>query len=777
MVCMALAPDTGVHDRAITLAREGQHDQALPLLRRLVDDHPDNAGYLYDYVTVLGWAERDGDVLALRERTNLARAPIYVIETFARAARNQRQFPLAIELYRSALARDERRQPARVGLALSLADNGDGAEAETLLQNELARRPNHPDLLEALAYTYASMQRTFDAFVTYDRVLRVDPGHREARRQRVLLASQLGAPHQAGRIARATPDLLSPDEMERITQEQAGQSIQWGGFHNPNDPTADIDAAIASLRSQLDRMAKNQQTASPIYRQAQFNLIVALRDRQRSGEAIALYEELVAQNVDIPRHVQRAAADAYLTEHRPAQARDIGVALLRDDPADFDTRMTLYYAYFDTGEYAQALALIDETAAQDLPPDRKLRSSSMAAMGRAWTGQLGEAQRRYETLVDAAPNNPYLRADLGYVYLWRGWPRLARQEFRTSKTIEPAVLGAHIGEVNAQRRLHEFTSAESQIDWLTFNYPDNRQVQRLRREWEVHNMRELLVQVSRSANTAPQVGTDDLALDTWLYTAPLRYSTRAFGHLHYANSRFPEGTGLYRRAGAGLEYRVPDYELVGELSTGYRQDAGLGMLVRGAWMPDDFWRLGAYVDTYSNDVPLRGRLNEDIDGWGIGVNADYTFHESRALSAALQQFEFSDDNRRRAASIAGRQRLYTGPVYKLDGRLGAYWSNNTRDGASYYNPARDLSLDASLTNEWLLFRRHNRSLVHRLGLSLGSYRQSGFGANGTWGLNYEHEWNLGDRTYLLYGVARSRPVYDGVSETQMRYYLTLDRRF
>ena len=106
-----------------------------------------------------------------------------------------------------------------------------------------------------------------------------------------------------------------------------------------------------------------------------------------------------------------------------------------------------------------------------------------------------------------------------------------------------------------------------------------------------------------------------------------------------------------------------------------------------------------------------------------------------------------------------------------------YLSRNTRADASYYNPRSDLSLELTGINEWLLIRRFDRSFLHRLGLSLGLYQESGFGNKPVAGIYYEHEWQFHDRLNLVYGVALNRPVYDGAYETDSRLYLNLDWRF
>jgi biofilm PGA synthesis protein PgaA len=290
-------------------------------------------------------------------------------------------------------------------------------------------------------------------------------------------------------------------------------------------------------------------------------------------------------------------------------------------------------------------------------------------------------------------------------------------------------------------------------------------------------MRELWVQASATFSSGSQFGSRDLDLDTRLYSVPQKLRYRVFGRDYLAQATFPEGKAAYHRFGAGLEYRARDLELSGELSDGFGRDAGVGLALRGLWMADDHWRFSGAYDSYSNEVPLRGRLNDDLDGWSLGANAEYRVHESRSFAAGLQYLEFSDGNQRTIENASAFQRLINRPRYKLDGRLGIYASQNTRNATSYYNPGSDLSLDASVINEWLLMRRYDRSFLHRLGLSLGMYEENGFSDKLVPGLFYEHEWRLYDRINLIYGVALNRPAYDGVYETHTRLYLNLHWRF
>ena len=247
----AADPDDVKYRQALELAHAGQNEAALPILRRLVEAHPDKRAYLYDYIAVLGWAEHDDEVLALQPRIDTTQAPAYVIETFGKSARNVRNFPLAVEYYRQAVTKAPDRLQSNLGLALALADNGEEEESETILRQLAERRPVQIDVLAGLAELYRIEKRPFDAFVLQDRILRINPNNREAQRQRILLAAELGAADQAVRLAERQPGLLTPEEMEKIRREQAIQIAGWGGLYNPDARYAETDAAIGLMQQQL----------------------------------------------------------------------------------------------------------------------------------------------------------------------------------------------------------------------------------------------------------------------------------------------------------------------------------------------------------------------------------------------------------------------------------------------------------------------------------------------------------------------------------------------
>lgn len=767
------------HQHAVQLARQGHNDQALRMLRELTEAFPAKADYRYDYITVLGWAEHYREVLAEAPHLRLADAPVYVIESLGRAARGVGETDKAVEYYRLAVRRAPDRADSVLGLAMSLTDQGKPAEAVALLQPLAQRRPADPEVLEALAVAYRNNDEPLAAVAAYDRLLAVQPARREAQRQRILLTARLGSAPLALEMARAHPELFSQDELDTLTIDAASKYIRWSELYEPEPSKRndDIDRAITLLKDLLQRMEARGAGDTATARRARADLLVAERNRNRPQEAIRLYEALRAQGAEIPDYAAQSAADAYLADQQPNQALAIYQELLARHPGDYQLRMALFYTYLDLNQQERAYAVVDELAAEQTDPDLRLRTDSNAAMARAWSDDLAEAQRRQEALVAAAPNNATLHAGLGSIYLWRGWPRRALEQFRIAQSIEPEVMGGQTGEAEAHRAVNDFAAADAKITGLRDQYPDDTQVERLGRSWDIHNLRELSVRAATTYSTGSRVGSRDLELDTRLYSAPLALHYRVFGHDYFAQSTFPEGRGTYHRYGAGLEYRARDVEASAELSDGFGRDAGLGLSLTGLWLAGDHWRLGARYDSYSNDVPLRGRLNEDIDGWSLAANAEYRVNESRSYAVGAQQLEFSDGNQRTLLSASAFERLINRPRYKLDGRLGLYSSHNARDGASYYNPPSDMSLDASAVNEWLTSRRYGRTFYQRLGVNLGLYDESGYAIKPTGGAYYEHEWRWYDRLGVSYGLGVSRPVYDSVYETHTRLYLNLSWRF
>lgn len=776
--------------QALQFAREGRHDQALGTLATLVQRYPDNRQYLHDYIAVLGWAERDREALTAAAGLDLAQSPAYVLRSLGRSARNEQDFPRAIQIYRAALAQDPADNGSRIGLALSLADNGNTAPAREMLDALATDRPQDLDVLSALAYVQQGQGLPFQALHTYERMLRLDPVSAEARRGRIMTTLRLGAPHLAAAMADESPDLLTTDERDAIERDKLAITIRWSRLPATvqTTPERETYTAIHDLRKELEFLDSGGQGDTPHARNVRYDLLVSLHERGRGQEAVDLYETRIAAEGDAPAYVLVTAGQAYLTQRRPEQARDLFLRALQQEPKDFATRLSLFYAYVEAEDFDRALPLIDELAAEEpvwlgAPPDHRPNSARLqaditAAYARAYANDLAGADRRLAPLAEQAPLNAELQTAQATIHLWRGWPRRALGGYEIARNGIPADLpDAHAGRGHALLNLGDYPEVAATLAQLRDSAPDSRATRGLERAWALRNMRELRLEVARTESSGAQEGSEDLGFDAWLYGAPIRYHYRPFLHHHFEQAEFPEGNATYRRIGAGVEYRARNVMATAELDRDAGDSVNAGVAVNGRWSPTDYWSFTAGADNQSDDIPLRGRLNEDIDGWSLDLSADWRANELRSAHAGLQTIDFSDDNRRTAANIRGAQRLMTRPHYRMDGLLGVYASRNTRDDAPYFNPASDFSVDATLDNEWLLYRHYEHSFRHRLALSVGNYHQEDFGSDTVWAAQYEQRWIPHDQFEIGYGIVRARRVYDGVPEHQTTLYLNLDWRF
>jgi biofilm PGA synthesis protein PgaA len=766
--------------------------QRLQRLKEQADRNPGSIPFLYDYMQALEEAHRDAELLALLPRVDVDSAPPAALVRLGHAANNQKRFSVAADIFHAVLRQAPERNDAIAGLSYALIDDGKPDEAVRLLESHRKAMWSNVPLLEAYAEGLRAQREHAQALAAYERILVLDPRNRDAQRNRVFTVARLGAPHRALEIAQASPGLLSEEELLSLRSDRAAVATRWGAAADPDAPTrfAATDAALAQNEQLLAGSAAPGNAGGATQRRLRFDRIVLLRHRLRMREAVELFESLVRDGVDVAPYAQVAAADAYLHLREPEKARDLYLRAQADGETGFDVQIGLYYAYSDAEQHRSAIGQIDKVAAST-PRQINAYSSltaannpdyanavSTAGAARGYQDRLEDAQCRLESFRDLAPWNMDGREKLAAVYSARGWPRRAEQERLWILGAEPRNRAARIGLADTLRELRDWEPAQRDAAALEAEYPEDPQVQRVDRLWRIHQMRELQVEAGTgdSSGSAGPLGSREHQIETHLYSAPMDRDWRAFLHQFEAQATFPAGDGFRRRIGLGAEYRIRDWRASAEISESYDDESDVGLSVAGDWWASDQWNFEVAADTSSNDIPLQGRRT-GVRGWSLRAGATYRVNESRSFRANVQNIDFSDGNQRAILSGSATQRFVTGPVYKLDGVLGLYTSRNSLAGAPYFNPESDFGADVTLIGEQRLWRRYERSFLHRLYLSAGQYQQKNFGSGPTWGVRYEHEWNFDDRLSLLYGAQRTLHPYDGQAEHANYYNIAVNWKF
>ncbi|MDX1762727.1 MAG: poly-beta-1,6 N-acetyl-D-glucosamine export porin PgaA [bacterium] len=784
---------------AVLQARQGEVEEALATLGPIRAKRPEDRQLQIDHMVLLGWAGRDEEALQQAEGFDIDEAPAYLIESLAKSARNTGRFDQAVELYTRAITKSPQSVAGYVGLAMAQADGGRPEEALQSLAPMLTANPGNADILFARAYAHGRAGKRLEALWDYEEILRLDPRHREASRRRLLVLSALGAPGPALREGGEHPDtgLLSADEMDHVQADWAAAKVRWGEIPSPGYETrfAETDEAIAILDNRIRRLTAEEglsETATPVLR-ARFDRMVALRNRYRMADVAAEYERLKAQDVAVPVYGQQAAGDAYLYLERPREAEMTYREALSRDPRNFNIETALFWALIDQGEFESATEIIDRLEAEQSAwrinrsdparpvygkNENRLLAAATAAQARAFSDDLQGAEERMESLTGRAPFSHDLRQRLGYVYLWRGWPRRALAEYEQVLASDPQLLDARVGRGEALLDLGEYRAAQANIDRLGAEYPEMKQVANLQRRWDIHNKGIFTTSVGLGSDSQGDQDTDSFRIDSYLYSRPMAYHWRLFGRGYYETGDLDieDDDVSVQRESIGLRYGGRDLVTFVALDRTRETDKDIGVSGELGWNLNDHWTVGVALDSSSLEVPLRARYR-DIEAWSAAAEVVYRAHESAQVRASLQRLDFDDKNIRVSGLLAYEQRVINGPYFKLPVTLELYGSRNSKEDRPYFNPETDLSGTVTADLRWLLWRWYRRSFAHHLAFSGGFYRQREFDTEGIGAVRYEHDWQISDTLSLLYGVTWRRRVYDGESEKGTWSYFTVDWRF
>lgn len=779
--------------QAVDLARQGQTQKALEIIEKLYADDPTNRAVSHDYLTILSWDEQDDQVAGVATRLSPQTAPDYAIEAAAQSARRRGDYLQAEYFYRAGLQRFPYDFDFPNGLVMTLADAGQAEAARELAHDFTQRHPEELSLLLARGYAEEADGDHFAALQTCNQILARDPDNLPARTRRILLLDRLGASHLAVELAGKDPDLLSPQEWQRILNNRNAFAVRWGSLPPETEATrfAQTDQSLSLLEQRLAEIDGTHSAARDIEFRTRLDRLVALRDRSRMQEVVQEYESLRQEGVVFPGYVLTAVADAYLYQQQPQRALAIQRQILARDPDNFEAQLSQFYTLAELDDFGSAYTLIDamdqnrphwlKPRRNDgqllyLPNPEKLTTAVAAGVARAYGDQYAEAESRLTTLHEQAPANLDITRELANVYSARGWPRRAQQTSELGLRLAPEHKGLQLVLAQSYLERRQYRLAEQAITRLHERYPEDRQVRRLHHWWQIHHMHEFRLNAGYQDNSGATEGTREMLLEGTLFSPPIAHNYRLFAGSRYAFAAFPEGDEIYRRHGLGIEYRRPD--LLAETELTYNIDGGdeFGGRVSLFWELDDHWTIPVNVELFSRDTPLRA-LKDNVTADSADLGVIYRASELRSVRLKAQFMDFSDGNFRRSLAASLEQRLLTLPKYKLTGIIDLYASANSRDDTIYYNPDHDFSAALTLDNLHRLYRRYDRAFSHRLGLTLGNYWQKDFADGYLAGAAYEQIWEVAERFELIYGFSRFRRVYDGQPEYQNYLYTRLNWRF
>lgn len=769
-------------NRAVELARDGEFDEALEILRRLHREMPSDTGVRADLAAVMSWAGLDEEAFDLGADLPFAELPAIIAESVARSARNLRYPDFAAGLYRDVIDRDADRVESQIGFTLALAEGGNVDRALQRLDTLLAFRSEYPAVTLAAGHVYMAAERWLEAALAYRQARDAGADRGQAVRNEARALREAGANLLAVERMRAEPEAF-PDELH--ADLLAGEAARWAAWASvvPENPQprfrfGPADRALAKLDETLAELsALDTAAAGPSIERVRADRLVALYQRERMAELLDEVALIEARGRTLRPYAQRLAADAALAVGRVDESirrYRIAQAGWPDDPG---TTLGLFWALVEDRRFSEADQLLEsflerqpgffrvEGTGDAVPNPHRLPMTIARHLGWAFAGRLDDAHAGLDSLHRQAPMNAELRQELASVLRWRGWPRRADVLYRRTLAVDPGRTGARVGRVDAALDMDEHARARAIADSLRRASPEDGRVQRAARRVDVAGSWTLSSRYETGRSTGGELGTRDQALVTRLTSSPVGDRTRLFVGSRRSDARFPEGLGVHDRLMAGFEIRssAVTLELEGHVARDgeLRPGAAARIDVRG-----DYWRFGLSGDSRTNEIPLRA-VRATIEGWTIGASIGRRAHEGREWVLEAAYLEMEDGNRRPSVRAVIEQQFHRTPAHRLAVLVDAGGSTNSRADAPYFNPSWMLSGTGALLWDWTWFEGRTRSYTQRLAIGGGAVDQEGFEARPVASVALSHTWATSDRFDVSYGVSWARRAFDGTPERRV----------
>ncbi|SFO98467.1 poly-beta-1,6 N-acetyl-D-glucosamine export porin PgaA [Variovorax sp. OK605] len=810
--------DAQRHDALIAARREGRVTPA-QALQQLKDwlaapagAHPlDERARRRVASDAIAMAAADGqfaEAVALARRFPPAGLNDYALGPLALAARRTHDLGLQGEAVKLWRARQPAAREPRFHEAYWRLDSGDVASAKALY-GALASTPvqqtdDRVALLELRAAVARAGQDTLQALAAYTEAGALRPDRRDLRREADFLLSSAGAASSAFTDAeaaeRANPGSFSPLALSTLQQEALAQQLRWAV--QERDQRLGAQRVVA-----LDRVLDGQQAAlaradaaalkapssdadAGAWRALRVRLLsdrlLALVERGRPADAVALYEAMHAAGTELPPHALGAAARAFAQQRRSAEAVPLYEAAIAKGGADLPMPDPLYfglvYAYQDIGRFEDAEALLQRlesstpallrlTPEAGRPNEQYSDVSGLRGLTQLYTDRPALAQRTFAVLTREAPLNAGYATGAALTERLREHPEAALARYEAQAADEPYDIGARTGHVEALLDAGEFGEARRRAEALDADAPDAVAVRDMQRRRRALVGARLDVDAEASSGGAAIAGRE-WRVDSRLSSGLIDDQWRVFYDQSLGRGNTDIGNAGWARGGLGLGWQRGRW-----LAEGALQHANAGpyrnsVAARVDYRAGDAWRLSASYDGDSKELPWKARV-AGIGAHEAGASVGYVVNESRRFDLKWQRLDFSDGNLRNGLGLGWRERWVSGPRFQLETQLAADTGRGRAIDVPYFNPSSDTSVQLGVRAQWLNWKRDDRQFFQAVELSGGSYRQAGFGSGPLWSLRYEHRWNLGPKLTLRYGLSISSHPYDGVSERQRGVFLNL----
>ncbi|KVH53024.1 poly-beta-1,6 N-acetyl-D-glucosamine export porin PgaA [Burkholderia sp. MSMB1072] len=604
--------------------------------------------------------------------------------------------------------------------------------------------------------------------------------------------------------AKARPDAFSAVDIAQLEELSIRQQVRGGRDKSRSMTSSDrFDGIDSALRAadDLDKRIPATPEYTPVRTALAGDRVVALAARGDMKTAVATFET-IPSNAEISIDALAAVGDAYLYLSEPAKANAVYARALKQATASPTDRATrgfqygsrtrpielqegLFWSYVDQGRAAQAKQVLDEME-KSLPPAKQvtnvgpgesdyLRYYRLRAQYLIFTGHADEGIAALEQLEKQVPFNAEIRAAHADAVSGQAHPRQAISMYRASLTDHPDSVEMLAGLGRASLTADDYATAKTVDQTLGNTFPDSGAVRGFKRDYKAYRSPVFTTDLSfEHGNSA--LADNSFTSDSYVYSQPFGDNWRVFSHTFYGFAQTDGGRISRTRTGIGGDYRHGPLTVLGEVTRSMGSDGRTGGRGTIAYALNDYWTVGAGLDTNDNSLPWKAYAAHI---WGRSANVEVVYRQNdrREVKLSYGVSRYSDSNLHQEIAATATQRVYTSANQLVNVSLNLGTDSNTRRDAPYFSPGRDYAAAATVMHQLTLWKKGDTGLQQRLSVSGGAYNERGFGTSPLWSARLEHAWTFKHDITLSYGVEVSSHAYDGQRERSETGFLSLNLPF
>ncbi len=636
------------------------------------------------------------------------------------------------------------------------------------------------DFLLAHAYFHQTQNKHSNALSLYESVLAIDPNNREAYVSKVFMLAHLNDIEQAFAVAGKNPSWFSDMQWAMLHELRVKFALTQAINSDYYTKETFAEQAIIYIDEQVVFLNQSFPDDEQRYVGAMMNKVHAYNLANMPEKAIYVYESIDQSEFELPVWGKVHAADAYENLKQPEMAVSLLEPIAESESDDMHLLSVLFSSYLALEDYelaSRTLNKMTDNVANNRSDDGNVHwVIRLNAMFEAYQNKLGIAEKELLELQQQAPDDLNILANLTTIYRWQGLSNKAAENLQKIDKRRVNEIEYEVSEANINLDLQKFPEAERQVITLSNKAPKHKSVKQLNQRWQLHNSYQYLASFQYGESSGNTFGNKDFTFDQRLYSKPFNHYYRAYFRDRYDWAEFPEDNGNLHRVGIGGEFRNQNYDISAELNASARDDSNVGVTINAQWRMGDHWRLFGEIQTYSHHVPLRA-INADIDGESVTAGFQYRWNDSRYFRASASYADFSDGNKRTSIFLQHQHDIYQSAHHQLYLSEEFYASNNTEDNVGYFNPEQDYSFRIAAKYYGILWRRYEKSYVHRFTVGAGNYKQKNHSNAGIWDIEYQHQWTPQPSTEIKYGVLHRRRTYDGDAESYNAITGSINWRF